>query len=142
MGYTALLVCLLPVLVMFRRQIFPVVCYLVELCFYLCAFHLVVHGTVRLARWFKLESTTYVREKIDTGWQTPLIEFWKRELYNPGWLFYFELAVAGIILYMMYRLRPFRVQKYKPRGNAPRKGLASSGVRFSAARAGRRMRAR
>jgi hypothetical protein len=87
-----------------------------------------MNGVVRLIRWFKIESSfgALHEAKMDPGWYTPLVEFWHREMYKPVGLFYFEVVAAALILYAVWRLRPFKVQQVKPRGKPARSGLASS----------------
>ena len=127
-AYAVAAACILPLVVIFRRQVLPVLWYAFEICFYIATFHVVWFGMVRLARWFKFESSTYVTEKEDPGWTTSLLEFWDRSQYKPAWLFYFEVVVVVLILYGVWRFRPFKIQKLKPRSASPRKGMAS-GVR-------------
>jgi hypothetical protein len=137
MAYGAVAVCCLPLLSLFRRQVVPGLWYIGEIAIYLCLFHGVLHGVVRLVRWFKMESTfgALYNEKIDPGWQTPLLDFWDRALYKPSWLFYFEVIVAVFILYGVWRFRPFKVQKRAPRRVDGRRGLAG-GVRPAATGSG------
>lgn len=126
MAYTAILVCSVPLLYLFRKQIVPVVWYTGEMIVYIALFHMLLHGLVRLTRWFKLESTfTFMSDKADPGWNTPVFAIWDREVYNPPWLFYLEATVAILIVAGVIRYRPFAAQKSRPREAAPRKGMAS-----------------
>lgn len=127
-AYAGVGACCLPLIILFRRQVLPVVWYGIEMTVYLASFHVVLHGVIRLLRWFKIESSfgALHEAKMDPGWETPFLEFWRRELYKPEWLFYFEAVVAALILYAVWRLRPFKVQKLKPRGTSVRSGLASN----------------
>jgi len=123
MAYAAILACSGPLLYIFRRQVIPVVWYAAEIAIYLGLFHLLTYGVVRVAAWFKYEST-FMHEKLNPNWRTPLIAIWDREVYNPSWLFYFELAAAILILVGVFRYRPFRIQTVTHRTAPLRKGIA------------------
>ncbi len=127
MAYAGLAACALPLMFIFRRFVFPAIWYAVEIAFYLASMHTLLHFIVRLLRWFKYESTFgALGEKVDTGWQTPLFEFWHWHLYNPRVLLYMEAVSTILILYLVWRFRPYKAQKPSSRTFASKKGLASS----------------
>jgi hypothetical protein len=123
MAYVAVILCSAPLLYIFRRRVVPIVWYTGEMVAYMAIFHLLLHGIVRLARWFKLEST-FMTDKVDVGWDTPLFTFWDRGVYKPTWLFYFELVAAILIVVGVVRLRPFTAQKTGMRKPVQTKGMA------------------
>lgn len=112
--YIALLACVLPILYLTKAYSIPAMMYALELAIYFALMHVVVWGIVRVAFWFRQEST--MRALSEDGpdpseaWRTPLLEFWQTEAYNPSWLLYVEAAFAIIILYLVIRYRPMKVQ--------------------------------
>lgn len=131
-AYVAILLCSSPLLYVFRKQVVPVVWYSCEMAIYMAMFHLLLHAVVRVARWFKLEST-FMTDKVDTGWTTPIFTFWDRGVYNPQWLFYFELVVAILIVAGVVKYRPYTAQTVHARKPVQPKGMAGQ-VRPSAAK--------
>ena len=125
-GYVACAVCVLPLLVIFRRYAFPVLFYVVEFLVYCALMHTAVHCTALLAGWFKDQSTMkraqgLQGQSFNPGWTTPWLEFWKRNLYEPHWLLYLELVAVGGIVFLMWRYRPFRIQTRGRRAAPPKK---------------------
>ncbi len=111
---------LLPVLYLTRRWSGPLVFYTLEIAVYLGFMHLVMWALVGLTRWFAENSSMKaLREDgrpIDApDWGTPLLEFWQQEEYQPGWVFYMEIVAALLIIGLVWRYRPMRVQRRKER---------------------------
>ena len=124
MGYVILLALLLPFIYVFRRVAVPAIQWGVELCIYGAIFHVVMHGVLKLIRWFRVESQMKwrVEERTDPGWQTPLTNFWESELYKPGWIFYFEIGMVVFFIFLMLRYRPMKTQRPGPQRKMLRKG--------------------
>jgi len=124
--------CLLPPIIYFRRWSLPLIQYAVEYVIYLGLFHVGLAVIVLVAGWFKDQSTMkrargLVGANYNPGWETPWLEFWNRELYNPMWLFYFEIVVAVVVLVLMVRIRGIGVQRKKRRKIPPSKKVAAPG---------------
>ncbi|HEX72429.1 MAG TPA: hypothetical protein ENN65_03840 [Candidatus Hydrogenedentes bacterium] len=114
---------LLPVLYLTKRWSAPLVFYTLEIAVYLGLMHLVMWGLVGLTRWFAENSSMKaLREDgkpIDApDWGTPLLEFWQQEAYQPGWVYYVEIVAALLIIVLVWRYRPMRVQRRKDRRRA------------------------
>ena len=125
--YAVLVLCLLPLLYVSRRYVGPLILWVGETILYIGSLHLLLHGIVRLARWFHLESAMYFEERTDPGWNVPIVGFWRPEEYNPEWLFYFQLAALCVITFLVFRLRPLKVQKPpQPRRAISQKGTLKS----------------
>jgi hypothetical protein len=109
-----------------RAWSLPVIQWAVELCIYTAAFHVALHYIVKVAAWFNYESQMKMLkdERVSTGWQTPLIEFWKQELYKPSWILWFEAVFVVGVFVLMVRLRPMKTQKSGAKREALRKGVA------------------
>ena len=136
--YILAVVILAPPTIIFRRYTFPAIQYAVEFVIYLGLMHVGVGTVVRVAGWFKDQSTMkrargLANASYDPGWTTPYVEFWRRELYTPKGLIYLEIVFAIIILVLMVRIRGIGVQKR-------RKRTSSEGTRRSAASGGQRGR--
>ncbi|MFP4172271.1 MAG: hypothetical protein ACLFV4_05100 [Candidatus Hydrogenedentota bacterium] len=108
----------LPPLVMLRRYVTPVLLPVLEIILYMTGLQIVLHGLVRVVRWFKLETAMYHTERADPGWEVPLAEFWNLAAYNPEWLFYAQGAALCLVTYIVLRHRPIRTQK-KPKPLKP-----------------------
>lgn len=118
--YVVAVVVVVPLLYAFRRWTFPVIFHSVEGVFYFVCVHMVIAGMVRFFQYFKSE--TEMENALGPGEQalamtTPVnINFWQKDLYNPEWLFYFEIAVILGIAYVVLKLRPVnykRKNRYK-----------------------------
>lgn len=113
--YAAFLLILLPIVVVFRKQMLPVLQWIIEIGIYMVIVHFLLHGVARLAAWFKTESQTYViEERQRYAWTTPIRQFWDRSLYNPEWLFWFELVLLAFIMFIVFKYRPMPVQRIRP----------------------------
>jgi len=130
-AYVVVVICALPVLFFTRKWSVPIILYAIEVAIYLGLMHLAFFLLVRLTRWFKENSSMRaLREDgrpVDAPeWGTPLLEFWKREAYDPSWIIWVEVAVAVLIVFLVWRYRPMRVQRKRKRpGAAPGKGKKS-----------------
>lgn len=114
--YAVIVLLSVPLTVFFRRYSVPAILYAIEFVMYAVLMHAVLGGTVRLAAWFRAEST--MERALDSaashpGWTTPFARFYDRALYNPPWLFYLEVAALVIIVILMFKYRPLRPQKKK-----------------------------
>lgn len=125
-GYIVLAVVLLAVTVAFRKYTLPAIFYTIETSIYIVVFHTVFTGMVRFASWFR--SQTEIRSTRATASQytgeffTPMKEFWRKDLYSPEWLYYFEIAVIVAIIIIVIRYRPTafgRKNKYRSTQNVP-----------------------
>ena len=116
--YVFAVILLVPILVVFRRWLMPIIQYAVEVAIYLAIVHVVLGGVVRLAGWFKDQSTMkrargLLNENFDPGWTTPIPKFWEYDSYNPRWLLYMEILLAIGIIILVWRYRPMLVQRKK-----------------------------
>ena len=123
---------LLPPLIYFRRWSSPLIQYAIEYVIYLGLTHVGLGTIVRVAGWFMDQSTMkrargLVGENYNPGWETPWLEFWNRELYNPVWLFYAEIVVAVLVFVLMVRLRGIGLQRKKRKKVPPSKKVAAAG---------------
>ena len=118
-GYGIGGVCLVPIIFVTRKYSVPFILYIVEFCIYATAMHIAMWCLVGLTRWFKEQSSMQAlredgRPADAPEWGTPLLEFWKREDYDPNWVWIVELVLLGIIVALMWRLRPMKIQR-KPK---------------------------
>ncbi len=118
--YAIVVVCLLPLLYLTRRYSLPAIFYTVEITIYLCLMHLVVWLVVNLARWFRENSSMKAlaedgRPMDAPTWQTPLLEFWKRDAYDPSWVVWLEVVAVALIVFAVWRYRPMRVKRTRKR---------------------------
>ncbi|MBI5091565.1 MAG: hypothetical protein HZB26_03875 [Candidatus Hydrogenedentes bacterium] len=51
----------------------------------------------------------------DTGWETPLTEFWRQQAYFPQWIFYVEMVLFVVIVVLVVRNRPHRFKNLRER---------------------------
>jgi hypothetical protein len=124
-AYAVLLACLVPTLVIFRKFTVPAMVWAIEWVMYCGLFHVAVNVFVRIVRWFQYNTQMEMREeeRVYKDWATPLVDFWNRDGYRPGWIFWLELAVAVVFLLAMIRYRPMTVQKVRSRKPALTKGV-------------------
>jgi hypothetical protein len=116
----------LPILIIFKRHTTPIVFFLVEFSVYVTVMHGLMHTFVKFCAWFSDQASSKrayaaVGEHFTPNWETPLTQFWTRELYKPYWLAYVELGFVAAILLLMYKYRPLRPQKAKKRPPPPPK---------------------
>ena len=115
-------VCILPVLVVFRKYTVPAILFAVELCIYMALLHGAIHLVCLLAAWFKDQSSMKhafdaIGRDYNPGWTTPIVEFWDRKQYDPWWLLYFEIVLAVAVFVLMWKFRPLQMRR--PRKKAP-----------------------
>ncbi len=108
-GYIAIVVCVVPILVIFKKYTAHVLLYIAEAAMYLALMHAAIGLLVRVAAWFKT-SSSFDGEKID--WKTPWLEVWDKTQYDPQWIAYFEIGACAVILFLMFKIKPLRTQKY------------------------------
>jgi len=128
--YVVVAIVVLPVIIIFRRWAIPAILYAVELSIYLVIVHVLLSGVVRLAAWFKDQSTMkrargLTEQNFDPGWSTPVPDFWNLDAYNPHWLVFFELALAAGIVFLMWKYRPMQVQRAKKKPAPPKAKTAA-----------------
>ncbi len=119
-------VIVLPILYLTRRWSLSLIQWGVELCIYATIMHVVIHYIVAIAEWFNYESQMKMLkdERVHLGWETPLAYFWRRDEYNPTWIFWLEVIFLCVAVYLMYRWRPMITQKASPKREVLRKGHA------------------
>ncbi len=116
LGYGIGGVCLVPIIFITRKYSVPFILYIVEFSIYAVAIHLATGVLVRVTAWFKESSSMKAlaedgRPLDAPDWTTPLIEFWKREEYNPAWVWKVEIALLVVVLMLMWRYRPMKIQR-------------------------------
>ncbi len=133
-AYFVAAVVLIPLIVVFRKYTLPVLYHTVEYALYCAVAHVLIGGLTRAFSWFRGE-TSFKNYNGDLSpsfvpFTTPLnLNFWQRELYSPQWLFWFEVGVAVMLLYVVIFIRPvkFKQKPYKSKKPAP--GQISSGAK-------------
>ncbi len=125
-----------PLLYLFRKQTLPVIYHSVEFVIYCGVVHYVIGGVMRVASWYRSETsfrnTDGSLAKEFTPFTTPLnLHFWEKELYNPQWFFYVEVVVAVLLLYVVIFIRPTRFKRnvYKGRTGKPQKTKKTASTR-------------
>ncbi len=115
--YGISLVVLVPLLYATRKYSLPIIFYTLETVIYLGLMHIAVWLLVTVTRWFAENSS--MRALREDGrpldapeWGTPLLEFWRREAYDPQWLVYVEIVAILLIILLVWKFRPLRI-KYK-----------------------------
>ena len=113
--YVVAVVVVLPLLYAFRYWTFPVIFHAVEGVFYFACVHMVIAGLVRFFQYFK--SQTEMENALGPGeaqaaFTTPVnFNFWQKDLYNPEWLFFLEIAAILGIAYVVLKLRPVNYKR-------------------------------
>ncbi len=135
MAYGAGAVVVLILVYLTRRWSRSIIFYADELSIYLGVMHALVGGIVRLAAWFKDQSSMKrafdLKDLAPPDWTTPLLTFWDTQGYKPFWILYVEITFALVILYLMYRFRPIRIQRKR----TPRYPVSGRGAMPNAAKA-------
>ena len=124
MTYGAAAIILGPAIFFTRQYSVPVILWIFEICVYSLMMHVVIHYFVKITVWF--QSSTQMeraldRDKVVETWGTPLVEFWDRSLYDPSWIFYVECVFVIGFTVLVFKMRPFKTQKVKPK-NIPKPG--------------------
>lgn len=116
--YTAggvVFIALLPLIYLTRRWSVPLIQYTLETVIYVVCMHFGVGAVTRVAAWFKDQSSMKrafdIRNIEAPGWTTPWLRFWEREAYEPAGLFWFEVAAALFIVFLVWRYRPLRIKR-------------------------------
>ncbi|MFP4501642.1 MAG: hypothetical protein ACLFTT_11630 [Candidatus Hydrogenedentota bacterium] len=108
-------VAVLPLIYLTRRWSVPLIQYTIETIVYVISMHFAVGLVVRVAAWFKDQSSMKrafgTRQEEVPEWTNPWLVFWDREAYNPDWLFWFELVAVVLIVFLVWRYRPMRVRR-------------------------------
>lgn len=123
-AYVAVCACLLPVALIFRRRFFGVLFWVIETLVYFAVTHAVLLGVLFLAAWFKENTQMYWMEKVRPDWHMPLIKLWEYEEYKPKWLIFLEGGLFLLIVFVMYRYKPMKVQRITPKREHLSKGQA------------------
>lgn len=104
-------VILIPLFIVYQKKAMPIIFHTAEYLVYLTAMHYVLYVMVVVAAWYQ-ESTRM--EAAGTGastiYSTPRNviseNFFDKALYTPTWLFYFELVMIFVLLYVVVVVRP------------------------------------
>jgi len=107
-----------------RRYTLPVILYAIETLIYLVIMHIVVAGLTSFFAWLhNSTSMQAVRTKSpDVDWDIPLIRFWYTEEYDPNWIYKMEIVFAVLILALVIRYRPMKIQRVRQQTEAAKKG--------------------
>ncbi len=119
-AYIILGVCALPCIIVTRKYSVPLILYIIEYSIYLLASHTFVYALLNVAKWFKTNSSMRALRADGVpadapDWTMPYFEFWNTELYQPNWVWKFEIVVAILIFAAMWRYRPMKVQAKRMR---------------------------
>ncbi len=114
--YSVATVILAPIIYFTRKYSVPTILYCVEFLIYAGIVHVVMHVLVRVTRCAKESSSMRAldsagRPEDAPEWSTPLIEFWNTAAYDPNWVWKAELASLVIVLILMWRYRPMKIQR-------------------------------
>lgn len=113
--YLIIFASVLPLLYIFRSWTWPVIAYTLELVIYTVALHVFFHYFLLVATWFR--GATSIRVLADgttvtpPPMETPLFEFWRRELYSPEAVYYLEIGCFFALIYVVWRFRPMSLEK-------------------------------
>jgi len=116
--YVVAALCVLPLLYVTKKWSVPIILYIIEISVYCAVMHTTMFLIVAVTRWFKENSSMRaLREDgkpLDTPeWGTPWLEFWNTAAYDPRWVIYIEVALVVIILVLVWRYRPLKIQHRK-----------------------------
>ena len=119
-AYIILTICILPLIFVTRKYSLPFILYILEYSIYMIAVHTFIYALLNTARWFKENSSMRaLREDgvpIDApNWKMPYFEFWNTEFYTPQWVWKAEVVVALLLVGIMWRYRPMKVQVKRAR---------------------------
>lgn len=116
-----------PIIYLTRRYSLPAILFTIESIIYFAIMHVLIGTIVRVAAWFKANSSMAVVKDRTGGsvdWVTPWVEFWDKEQYNPQWIIYMEGVFAVVIVYLVLKYRPLRVHNpHKARFDAAGKPI-------------------
>ena len=126
------LLLLLPFIFLTRKWSLPVILYAIEVAIYWGLMHVSVFVIVKVAAWFKDQSSmkrAFSEKTFESpDWNTPIVNFWERESYSPHWLFWVEVTLAVIVLLLVLRYRPMKVQHKKTRRSFKTEGQRRSAL--------------
>ena len=119
---------LIPLIYFTRKFSVPLILWIIEVCLYITALHLFIFGLLKATVWFKgsTQMAWKEEEKVVTTWTVPLDRFWDRQLYDPSWVFWFEMVVLVGMIAVILRYRPIKSQSPLPKQSATRKGVGVS----------------
>jgi hypothetical protein len=133
-AYFAGAVVLIPLSIVFRKYTLPVLYHTCEYVLYCAVAHTLIGGLTRAFSWFRSE-TAFKSYSGDVSsefkpFTTPLNQnFWQRELYSPQWMFWFEVGVALLLLYIVIVVRPVKLKQKPYKSKRPAPGQISAGNR-------------
>ena len=122
--YGAGVIVVAPIIYFTRKWSIPLFLYLLEIVIYLCLMHGLIHVMTFLMAAFKNATSMKYALRPDgqpldaVDWTTPLINFWDLEKYNPNSIVYVEGVLACIAIVLVFKFRPLKTQKPKPRFKA------------------------
>jgi len=89
--------------------------YAVENAIYIFVMHTLMHVIIRLLAWFSnqtsMKNVFEDNARGDVFWTTPWLRFWDREVYDPAWIVWLELAFVIIIIGLVHYFRPIQIGK-------------------------------
>jgi hypothetical protein len=114
--YGAIAVCAAPLIFLTRKYSVPAILYLVEFVIYACAMHVIMWVLVKVTRWFKEQSSMKALNEDGIPedapeWGTPLLEFWDTAAYDPNVIWKIEIGCLVLVLILMWRYRPMKIQR-------------------------------
>lgn len=115
-----------PVIFIFRKYTIPFLYHTAEYVIYFGVFHMLFAGLTRAFSWFRVETAFKNYDgsisKDFHPYTTPVnLDFWKIDQYSPHWLFWFEVSVAAMLLYVVIVVRPTRFNKRNNKRHARQK---------------------
>lgn len=120
-AYVALAVGLSIFVYATRRYSLPIIQYALEVAIYCGFMHIIVwcitNGAAAFKRASSFKALASDREN-DATWTTPLLRFWEMDKYDPHWIARVEMVAVALIIILVYRLRPMKIQK-STRSTAP-----------------------
>lgn len=115
----------IPFCYVYRQYTYPFFFHVFEAIIYASIVHALLSGLVRLAAWFK-ENSSFDKETVT--WTTPLFEPWNREGYDPGGLFWVTVVAWIAIAYIIIVIRPVGTKNRYRRDPEPIKKGATAGA--------------
>lgn len=123
-----------------RRYSVPIIQYALELVIYCGAMHLIVWAIAGGAAAFKRASSfkaLAADRELEATWSTPLLRFWELDLYDPRWVSKLEMVFVAAIVFLVWRLRPMKIQKSTHATIQPSRRNAGAGAARGARTFGR-----
>lgn len=119
--YAVVSVCIIPVLYIFRKHTVPVIFHGLEVLIYSVLAHLAFYGMVQFTWWFKSQSAMQLDANAQP-YTTPLTAFWVKDLYSPEALYYVEVGMFFLIIFVVAYFRPLKMgvkNQYKGKQGPP-----------------------